>query len=347
VVVPMISSGFTPKASEIDHVRFVNADRYDDNWFDEKAEKLKLKDQRIFEIVSTALSDNMEEYKKNQSIIPSHYLGSSLYDYALVTKTVAINCGGITHYRNICFSGDQYDELLTALSENKEYASACMTLPDPARGSLDFGVTLYDASEKEKKEIFDTLKAEILEKSFEEWHMIASQLDYSWSDATLYYQTDDYYSQDVYVPISSEKFPKTFASIMELENKNANENLKTIKSDLNDKKLLEKEDLWYVFAEVIVRKTENGESNVYNICADYDNYMYDSNTKGWDSVMDTGIFDYLIEYGESTSAKPTAENYAKIMLQYEFEEKPGVIVVVYVPLPEDFSPEAFALEKLN
>jgi len=166
---------FTPTPEEIDYIRLTNDDGYmgDDisYYLNSKAEKIKLKDKKLKEIVSSSLSYDIDTLK-NGLYYEVEY--NEKYDYPFMSsKTVVISVNGVERKRNIRFNASDYEALIDGLSNNNEYKKMYKELPEIGE-SFTSVYSTGDISEKKCEEIYNTLREEIAELDFDTWYSIVN-----------------------------------------------------------------------------------------------------------------------------------------------------------------------------
>ena len=360
VGVPKIASLYTPDSEDIDSVRLINENnRYYDEWFGKGSEKLELTDEVIIEKVSEALKKNLEVYRENG------YVGTFLYEVKddlsypnymqpeAIPQTVAITEGMVTKYRTIFFSQDDYNAILNALEKNEEYIALCKKLPKPAKNSLGFDFYDDDVDYSYYESIFKCLQKEINSLSFEEWYKIANGMSGAYSEYSLWYNTDDYDSMHVSIPISADCFPKTFTMLLEVEKLGYEKGYEIVDMMINDDGFAAREDLLYASLHVTVRTPdENGGYKYYQIYVDHYSDKW-SDHKYRDALKD------MMQKVAACDGEPSSKGYISVTYQYEcnnnlekYDEKfdesyESEYGTVYFPLPEDFDPEAWEFDALS
>jgi len=342
VCVPKIAASYTPDADDIDSVRLIYDDYYNDDWFGSEAQDLKLRDKDIRRIVADTLKGNMDYYKENGHVGTYYYENLDADDKIyleheydrMITQTVAIKDGAFTKYRTLFFAAEEYAELLSALESNKDYIEACKTLPKPAKNSIWLGIDRnVDYSYCEK--VLESLQKEIEALSFEEWYNIAHNAGYYNPEFNLYYTSDDYDSLSVDLHISSNVFPKTFEMVLEAENMDIEQRYREMKKLATDKEFASSDDLWYASIDVTFKvPTDESGRNYYYYFSEY-------GYENWDDGY-YELFEDLLTKVEATDKKPDSDSYVMIRYQYETETD-GVYDSVYLPLPDDFDPASWEL----
>lgn len=361
--VPRIAATYTPASEDIDSVRLINDDGdryfgfYNEDWYGKEAEKLEIKDPAVIKTVATALKENMDAYDKHGSVYTA-YIGSNDKYSDTTRQTVAIKDGSTVRYRTIFFTEEQYSAILTALNSDKEYLDACMTLPKPIKNSIDFGSFDYygDIDVSYKMKVFECLQEEIRTLSFEDWYNIATQhgTTYSPDEFSISYESDDYDSYYVYFNISSCYFPKTFdmlvcADGINIEERTAElETLIKIGKDVMEDKEKAPEGLEYMNIDVYAMyKDEAGEEQSYYMSMYYENYdrYSDDVVVGYESNPEH--FLDLFNAAKAAEGKPDHNGYIRfIYSSYDSDKFEDLNGTVYFPLPENFDPEEFEMEKL-
>ncbi|MBQ4066032.1 MAG: hypothetical protein IJD22_00170 [Clostridia bacterium] len=344
VAVPVAASGYTPDAEDIDSIRLISySDRYDEEWFAAETKDLEIEDKEVLEIVAKAISHNMESYRTYghiYSVIHDGYVDSQVNDK--VMQTVVIKEGFNTRYRNIVFTGEEYSALLGLLQNNEKYIEACMTMPEPAKGSLNFGLSSYIADESYKMEIFECLREEIKEKTLEEWYYIATSGRYMRNHPEIAYYTDDYNFKFVSFGIYPDELPKTFEMILKTDEFGYSERFKDMERVITDDSEVAEGEYRYMSLEVMVYDGE-----YY-----YADAMFDSNglNQGtWQEQANVAAFGDMLEKVKDCDERPTSESFILVTYDYtsstgeKFEEG-GLYGYIYLPLPEDFDYEAWGFK---
>ncbi len=356
VAVPSLACTYMPSPEDIQHVRFINDyDRYYGHygWYGAGMEELEITDPSVLETVSATLDSNMKEYKAHGYLgastsyksITSSYIGDDR-----IEQTVAIKSGPFTKYRTLYFEKGDYDNILRSLENIKEYVTICKTLPKPAPNSISFELTNNTASSDEKKDIFNTLQAEIYELPIEKWYHIANYSYYPANAIDIYYYSDSYKTMDVSFPITPESFPETYKMLMDVENTDYDKKLSTLTNMLENFDDPESE-AWYkhVYAGVYNADSENRPAyyaenenapSYYYAEIMYDSPRYDRGMKAEYEYIEIEYLEALMDMMEKVKncdeeATPQRYIYVTFASDSKDEYSNGAL---YLPLPDDFDP---------
>ncbi len=187
---------FEPSASEIDYIKVEQTDDYIydlSEYLELKSSKIKLKDTEIKEIISAVLSENIKKVRND-----------TFYDNYSNTLTVNICVNGMEHNRYLSLSDEDFNTILAALKNSEDFKKSYTTLPDANSVSIDTYGMSKDISNKDARRLYNILRKEVAEYSFEEWYMInQGAVDVSNVcdiNITVIDGTDTY---DLYVPLYS------------------------------------------------------------------------------------------------------------------------------------------------
>ncbi len=348
--IPALASLYTPEPEEIDSVRFINSSGRHNSWYGIEAQKLDITDENIIEKISDGIEDNMKVFHKEGYLGEYHYnetIDDTAYSEPVsygVSQVVAIKHGIFTKYRKVYFTSDDYNSILSDLEKNEKYMEACKILPKPAIGSLNFGIYDSKVNYSYYEEVFQCLQKEINEMPFEDWYYIAHNGPHGVNEFNLDYYADSFDAVNVYLQISAIDFPKTFEMLLETDRIGREDKMKEI-SEIAGLDLENGGNIWYLHCDGIVFMTDEktSERKYYNIYA-----FLERNSKGdyeWQEPLHFDAVKAIFEYAKESEKEPSAKNYVQLSYSYESEEKyfQGYI---YLPVPEDFDPEAYALEEI-
>lgn len=357
VFVPVISAKYTPDADEMDSVQLLrdNSVSYygSNDWYGIEAEKLKIKDEKVLEIVSEALKENMESFEKHGDIYYRDNGKYSSYVTSATTQTVAIRSGLSVHYRNIAFTEEQYSSLLAALQKDDDYKKAVQTLPKPAKGSIALDSS-DGIAEKDLEKIFDSLQKEMYKLSLEDVYDLAHNYTYHPGSFNFWYYTDDFSSLYVDLYIDSDNFPETFEMILDATSYRKDKAMEEL-SDMLDPDFSEEYEVWYANIEGNVKiTTAEGESRYY-----YVDWYYETEGDRGEEVekIEIDVIRDAYELAKNTKGKPTASSYIMFSYNCDFakgesedeikEYSESYYGSVYLPIPDGFDPEDYGFAPVD
>ncbi len=355
ILIPELSSKYTPDADDIDSVQLLsdNDYYYGRDWYGMEAEKLKVTDEKVRKIISEALKDNMDNYEKNGCIYIKDNGKYSSYLSSETTQIVAIRNGLSVHYRKIAFTDEQYSALLNALQNDEKYIKAVQTLPRPAKGSISIANYNDIISDKDEEKIFESLQKEMYKLSIEEIYEVAKNYTYEPGAFEIDYYTDDFSSLYIYLNINSKYFPKTFEMLLDITSKDSDKAIKELDDILLEPSFFEEYEVWYANVDSNVKiTTKDGETRYYYL----DSY-YEQTEEAWTDLDSTKSLATVFELAKNTKGNADATSYisfsyncdfAKGESEEEFKESSIYYYgTVYLPLPEDFDPEEYGYSPMD
>ncbi len=361
IFIPELSSKYTPDTDDIDSVQLLSNGEYyyyggyGGEWYGMEAQKLKVTDEKVREIVSEALKENMENYEKNGSIYMRDNGKYSSYLSSATTQTVAIRNGLSVHYRNIAFTEEQHSALLNALQNDEKYIKAIQTLPKPAKGSISIANYNDIISDKDEEKIFESLQKEMYKLSIEDVYEIAKNYTYEPGAFNIFYYTDDFSSMNVDINIDSDHFPKTFEMLLDITSAFSKKGIDELDDILLDPSFFEENEVWYANVDSNVKiTTKDGESRYYYL----DTYYHDGDdTSRWDELESTEVLAKAFEAAKNAKGKADATSYISFSYNCDFgkgeseeefkESSISYYGTVYLPVPENFDPEEYGYSPMD
>lgn len=193
-----ICLSFTPKANEIEYVRFISGNTSEDlsGYYIRKNEDIKLTDKDVKKLISESLRDDVEKTKAD-----TYYRYSASPDTYYSMKRVMICVNGRERIREIRLSEEEHSFLSEKLKQNPKYQSSYNSLPPLGKGTdiLYYGeyLTTDDA-----RRIYDIMRKEVASIDFETWYsMVEGYGGRNIGEGFWLSTVVDMESVEIYVPI--------------------------------------------------------------------------------------------------------------------------------------------------
>lgn len=175
---------YQPDAEDIDYVRIVGDE---DDYFQNQLNRMKITDDTVAEIVAGALKrtisnetnyGNTTQWEAAQNVEKEYYgettvkCADAIYYEQIrsVYQTVAINSGLKTVYREIGFTGAEWDTIAEYLSSMTEYRQVFRDLPDGDKVRSIF-VSNGRLTNEQAKTVYEVMCQEVKEIDFAEWYV--------------------------------------------------------------------------------------------------------------------------------------------------------------------------------
>lgn len=175
---------YQPDAEDIDYVTIVGDE---DDYFQNQLNRMKIDNDEVTKIVAVALKrtissetghSNTTLWETAQIAEKEYYTetivqsADKIYSEQLRTvyQTVAINCGLKTVYREIEFTGAEWDTIAEYLSNMSEYRQVFWDLPDGDKVRSIF-VSNGRLTNEQAKTVYEVMCQEVKEIDFAEWYV--------------------------------------------------------------------------------------------------------------------------------------------------------------------------------
>ncbi|MBQ4563150.1 MAG: hypothetical protein IJA58_01570 [Lachnospiraceae bacterium] len=158
----------TPEAEDIDYV-MLNGDERD--YFEAQLQRIRLRDEEVAEITARALRRTVEYYRNGR-----RYPNGSHFE--TITKTVAINEGLRTIYREVRYTTAEWNTIVDYLSRQPEYYLVYCDLPefDPTEMSIYTNWGYF--STEQLVRIYEVMREEVRTANVEEWYTAVTGYHY-------------------------------------------------------------------------------------------------------------------------------------------------------------------------
>lgn len=351
---------YMPAADDVESIRLMGSGR-NVEYIANRISQYEIKDKELIEIVTDALADNINTYKKQEN-------GYLLRGDRTVSKEIAIKEGFVTRYRNIYFDIDDYGRIIQLLKNDVELKKSIMTLPEAVANSMTVtGVDNITASEGE--ELLSILQKEINAGGFESWMSSVDDVPYiedseTYSDVmnetyvpivsgdTFYveYTVESSNRMSMFIRVSKDLYPEAYNYILDMSWEKA-------KSSDNFDKVL---DALKMIADRKVKDSDtdinylNVHSSIYadGICYDADldagftvgsdgEIYLNISLNGDDTDDDAAISGAKVLYELLTcmdeDVSPDADRYNSVEVRlFNDDGYDGICMSFYAPVPKDF-----------
>lgn len=216
----------TPNTKEIDYINILSTSvAYfgdDIDYFGTLSSQVNLESDKIKEIISEALKNNIKTYKKSEE---DYFKLQNLSSHSII---VSIKHGLFTSERIVILTKSEYNALINELDKDKDYSDIFINLPE-----LDNSCILYFNSDtvldKESfEEIYNTMRDEISQLSLENVLYLFDTSNYEMENSLGYFELNSMFlkkningsTYSLYLPINS-LLPKTCTEYFkQIENEN-------------------------------------------------------------------------------------------------------------------------------
>ena len=219
------NENFNPSAEQINSFtmkessRGISYSQYE-NYFTDFISEIPISSDKAEEIFAKVLRDNIDNMGLEVDT-DSRYI----YMNKRSCYTIGFNMKSGTTYRNVYLTNAQIDEVMNELKNVAQYKEAMLDLPD----AEDASVTISGRTEftlDQAKDIYETLKAESREISFEKWYNATRagadmKSDYSTSVALTFTKNGTMYTAQICI---NEDMPKTYEKYIKYVNANGYDN---------------------------------------------------------------------------------------------------------------------------
>ena len=188
------------KRADADKIKYVMVEN--PNSWPRDREFFKIKDEKVFEIVSEAYNKQMDALEDSDDFSEYYYYEYSS-EYSLV---IGFNQGGTTFYRNVGFNTEDYIELGRVC--DKEVLSENKTLELPDYGEVDVYFESYTFAHNPTSDIYSVLVEELKELTLEELYDYSEEELLTYAYVHLYDSRSGSLDRVLTIPISSAT-PKT------------------------------------------------------------------------------------------------------------------------------------------
>ena len=191
-----ITLSFTPKADEIDYIRFTNNYYGDDlkSYYTKKTESIKINNDEINKLIAECLNNDINEIKSNT------YYSDYSSDYYYEVMPVIISVNGKERIRQIKITESELSYISNELKNNAEYRKVYSSIP--ALNAFT-GITYYADIKniKDAERIYNLMRKEVSELDFETWYTMVNgtggtALDEGFTISTVV----DSQSIDIFIP---------------------------------------------------------------------------------------------------------------------------------------------------
>lgn len=166
----------TPDGDDIDYVMLRGEES---DYFGAQLQRIRIRDDEVAELTSNALKRAIDQHKGNYNYGSGYYVET-------VRKTVAINVGMRTIYRDVLYTTVEWNQVVEHLSQLPEYYQTYCELPKFDSGEMSIWCeSSYNQDISQLIKIYEVMREEVKTIDFEEW----------------YTALDDYYNSDKYVDV--------------------------------------------------------------------------------------------------------------------------------------------------
>ena len=188
------------KRADADKIKYVMVEN--PNSWPRDREFFKIKDEKVFEIVSDAYNRQMDKLDDSEDFAHYYY-----YEYESDNNLViGFNQGGTTFYRNVDFDNEEFIELCRVC--DKEVLSENKTLELPDYGEVDVYFESYTFAHGATGDIYSALVEELKELTLEELYDYTEEEFLTYAYVHLYDSRSASLDRVLTIPISSAT-PKT------------------------------------------------------------------------------------------------------------------------------------------
>lgn len=320
----------TPDGNDIKYVNILSMGNnlyYGEyNYFDVKKSEVNITDEKIKNIISDTLKENISLYKSS----PDSY-----YSFISSAKTgiiVTIKEGNLKYDRLIYINNENYEKLLNELDKNEDFTNIYKNLPDINDENL---VTIYDEfnlDEEAIASIYNTMREEISTMSLKEldflmnpyMNEIYTTVNYVEINSLFFETSYNGKSCTAYLPINS-FLPKTTAEYFKQIKSENKENFNTFIDLIDDFKDNEYQLDVYI-------ETTNMEDNLTEKVYTY--YWYDSTNNNIKENM-LSEFHECLEVLKLTEGVPADinEKFMKITVSY-YDNKDQYKTLCFYSVPK-------------
>ncbi len=154
----------TPEAEDIDFIMIRGEER---DYFEAQLQRIRIRDEEVAEITSNALKRTIERYRNG------NYYGSYKDYYGnyveTVRKTVAINVGIRTIYRDVTYTVTEWNTVVEHLSQLPEYYQVYCDLPEYHSTEMSIYCESGNLDTAQVAKIYEVMREEVKTLEFEEW----------------------------------------------------------------------------------------------------------------------------------------------------------------------------------
>ncbi|MGN0317657.1 MAG: hypothetical protein ACI4E1_06920 [Lachnospira sp.] len=273
--------GYKPDTEDVNYITFSKSGNYygydDSSYFDKITDTIQIKDKKVKEIFTKALSSNIEMVNKVHEGELSNFTYSSKYK----AYSVYYDDGMFGKYRTVYLTDDQISKIGELIIGVPEYKEAYTSFPDADDVTVNFYQTTV-FSKEDCAEIYKTYVDEVSKLKFDEWYMIVnSYQNYETVFEISFEKKGIVYTCELKI---GDRTPKALAKYIEINNRT----VKDKKSELVDK-----------MSEMITGLNELSDDYVYINISDYkndiqvgfDSYEYKKIVEGSDINAQTVLSD--------------------------------------------------------
>ena len=175
---------YQPDAEDIDYITIVGDDS---EYFQNQLNRMKIEDDTVNEIVAEALKRTIAGNVKGSAAEGmveavreyTTYYDKVYYEVAVnrtVYKTVAINCGLKTVYRQIEFTENEWETIADCLSDMPEYRQVFYDLPDVNKSGTTISSSNGWLEQDELLAVYEVMCGEGTEVDFSDWYVGVSDV---------------------------------------------------------------------------------------------------------------------------------------------------------------------------
>ncbi len=162
-----------PEGEDIDYVMLCGDD---DDYFEAQLQQIRIRDDEVAEITADALKRAITRYAWTGNYGYGYDLGGGYVE--TVHKTVAINVGWRTIYRDVIYTDAEWSVIADCLSQQPEYYQAYCDLPEFNVREMSIHCENGYFQVEQIILIYEQMREEVKELNFEEWYSAVANYSY-------------------------------------------------------------------------------------------------------------------------------------------------------------------------